>query len=133
MYQFKDHDFVIFPCTKNPHLARMLWERAILMGYKNLTDEKGPPSHWNSITLTKAGHIASSGDCDDLRPYHSHVYGDMTKFLYSDFYSRKKDHQEVVLNDKYTAVVYKTRVVVGCQEFPISKLQELVDAYKSLS
>lgn len=33
---------------------------------------------------------------------------------------------EVKLNDNYTAKIYKNKVEVGCQEFPISKIREIL-------
>ena len=39
---------------------------------------------------------------------------------------------EVKLNDEYTAVVSKDKIVVGCQEFPLSKVEELVKAVKKV-
>jgi hypothetical protein len=43
-----------------------------------------------------------------------------------------KDSIEVPLNDTYNANVYKDKIVVGCQTFPISILDELVAAHNSL-
>lgn len=40
---------------------------------------------------------------------------------------------EVKLNSKYTAIVTKTRIKVGCQTFPVSKIKELTDALNSLT
>lgn len=43
------------------------------------------------------------------------------------------EYIEVKLNSEYAAKIYKDKIVVGCQEFPISKLQELVEASKKVS
>jgi hypothetical protein len=40
--------------------------------------------------------------------------------------------KEVVLNDRYTAKVYTDKIKVGCQTFPISILDELIEARNSL-
>lgn len=42
------------------------------------------------------------------------------------------EFEKVKLNDSYTAEVFKDKLVVGCQTFPISILDELVKAHKSL-
>ena len=40
--------------------------------------------------------------------------------------------KEVVLNESYTAKVYSDKIEVGCQTFPISILDELIEARNSL-
>jgi hypothetical protein len=39
---------------------------------------------------------------------------------------------DVKLNDSYTATVSKGNVKVGCQTFPIEKIQEIIDAHNKL-
>lgn len=40
--------------------------------------------------------------------------------------------KKVKLNDKYDAVVYQDKIIVGCQTFPIGILDELNDAYADI-
>jgi signal peptidase I len=40
---------------------------------------------------------------------------------------------EVVLNDEYTAVIEGDIVKVGCQDIPIDKVKEILDAYNKLN
>jgi hypothetical protein len=47
-------------------------------------------------------------------------------------YFPEKHSIEIQLNDSYTAVVSKDTVKVGCQEFPVSKLKELLEAHSSI-
>jgi hypothetical protein len=47
-------------------------------------------------------------------------------------YFPEKHSIEIQLNDSYTAVVSKDTVKVGCQEFPVSKLKELIEAHSSI-
>lgn len=42
-------------------------------------------------------------------------------------------YKTVKLNDKYEAVVYVDKIVVGCQTFPINILDNLEDAHYSIS
>lgn len=42
------------------------------------------------------------------------------------------DHLEYSLNSMYDAKVYKDRIVVGCQTFPISILEDLLALHKEL-
>jgi hypothetical protein len=39
---------------------------------------------------------------------------------------------EVKLNSSYTAKIYKTKVVVGCQEFKISVIRDIITKYDSV-
>lgn len=44
----------------------------------------------------------------------------------------KKEFVEVELNSRYTAEVYKDKIVVGCQTFPTSILDKLADALEEI-
>jgi hypothetical protein len=43
-----------------------------------------------------------------------------------------EEYEEVELNDTYTAKVYKDKIEVGCQTFPISILDALYDAHEKI-
>lgn len=43
------------------------------------------------------------------------------------------EYKEVKLNSSYTAKVYKDKIEVGCQTFPVSILKELTKALKEVS
>lgn len=61
-------------------------------------------------------------------------YGD-TKVEFSDLVNIDKYITKkiaVKLNDEYTAEVFKDKVVVGCQTFPIDIIQKLLDAYLTI-
>lgn len=45
---------------------------------------------------------------------------------------QKPRYKEVVLNDEYTAIVYKDEIKVGCQTIPIKKVKEILEANKDL-
>ena len=45
----------------------------------------------------------------------------------------KPDFSEVVLNKEYTAKVYKDKIVVGCQTFPVFIIDDLVLALKEMN
>lgn len=56
-----------------------------------------------------------------------------TDFVWSEYFLQPYEKtKKVVLNKEHTAEVYKDKVMVGCQEFPISKIEEILLAAKSL-
>lgn len=55
------------------------------------------------------------------------------EFLSRESFEYKPAFVVVPLNVKYTAIVSKDKINVGCQEFDISILDKLVEARKSLS
>lgn len=50
----------------------------------------------------------------------------------ADFLSSFKKQIEIKLNDEYTAVVNKNFVQVGCQTFPLEKIEEVYEAIQTL-
>lgn len=58
----------------------------------------------------------------------------MSTLVFSEkFVNLYNGTKEVILNDEYTAEVSKGKVKVGCQEFPIEKIEEILKVEKSLS
>lgn len=70
-----------------------------------------------TATCSDVGHDITIVKFSDLKNFDSYL---ALKFV------------EVVLNKEHTAKVYKDKVVVGCQSFPISVLEELYKAKLSL-
>lgn len=54
------------------------------------------------------------------------------EFLSRTSFEYKPASVEIKLNSKYSAIVSKDKIKVGCQEFDISILDKLVGAHKSL-
>jgi hypothetical protein len=78
------------------------------------------------ISLSVQGEAKTRGYC---------VYIISKNGKYSNPYKAVEvvqDFVDIVLNDQYSAKVYKDKVVVGCQTFTMDKVKEILDAGNKL-
>lgn len=126
-------DWIVFPTLGNAPLFAQVKNRLIELGF-NFSDGGGHIGH--SISVNKSGMVSHTSDSMRLidgRGICGHVLGDLNKLFFTDEYSLKPTSIKVKLNDSYTAEVKKDVVVVGCQRFPISIIDELVKARNDVS
>jgi hypothetical protein len=121
--------YTTYPCLGNRKLAEALVARAEELGLK--------PSGTHLNDITRGGmtvenneyHFDDEETCRECLENGQSEYGklgDILEFLFGP------KPQEVVLNEEYTAMVTPTEITVGCQTFPISKLEEVLRVAKRL-
>lgn len=124
---------------KNPHLVKALIDHARENGFN-----KGAahPSHAENPGYAKyladgyerlsfEGAWVSAGGADNFTGPSCELVS-VEEFFRRTSKPPKPEFYEVVLNSEHTAKVYKDKVVVGCQTFSTSKLNELIDAHNKV-
>ena len=130
-------DWLIFPCKDNESLAIAISNRAIELGYKTCHISTKDMAYTGAVALgRRAGNsITNAGGYvpDLLRGdnVQCQELGNLNDLFYTEKYSIEKKIQ-VKINNQYTAEITKNNVVVGCQTFPISVIDDLYNAKKEV-
>lgn len=92
-------------------------------GVQNVLFRRGNDHHY--LSLESIDHIKKHG-------WVAAVVFSNSRNLPVSMVKEAPSELSVELNDSYTAVISKDGVKVGCQTFPIKKIQEIIDTYNKL-
>ena len=75
------------------------------------------------------GNSYSRKDCDQVKT----IVLTLEEFFEFIATEHKPQSKELVLTDSYTAIIYKDKVVVGCQTIDIAKVKEIIKISEELT